>query len=106
MDEYLENLRGKPAHHKKFFAFGVSSCVVAIIFLIWSFAKFGGAATVVAENIPDAQVEAVSPFEGIGNGLASAWTSMTGQFKSAKKEINTIELESKYQQIRNDALEN
>ncbi len=106
MDEYLENLRRKPHHHRKFFALGVSSCFTAIIFLIWVFVKFGGAATVVAEQVPDREVEAVSPFENIGSGLSAAWSSVAGQFGNAKNEIDTIELQSKYESARNDALGN
>lgn len=106
MEEYLENLRKKPHHHRKLFAFGVSSCFTAIIFLIWVFVRFGGAATVVAENIPDSQVQAVSPFENLGNGLANAWSGLTGQFGNAKKEIDTIELQSKYEDLRDSALGN
>jgi hypothetical protein len=107
MENYLYRLSQKSDHHKKRFALGVSGCFTAIIFLIWSFINFGGAATVVSENIPNRDAkEAISPFENIGKGLASAWSAIKYQFEDTTKTIDKVNLDSKYEEIRNDALNN
>jgi hypothetical protein len=106
MDEYLTKLRQKPDHHKKYFAFGVSGCFTALMFLIWTFANFGGAATVVAKNVPDEEVRAVSPFENIGESVASAWIAIKKQVGNTSDTIEKTNLDGKYKEIRNDALNN
>ena len=107
MENYLYRLSQKSDHHKKRFALGVSGCFTAIIFLIWSFVNFGGAATVVAENVPNSNAkEAISPFENIGKGFASAWTAIKYQLEDTGNTIEKVNLDSKYEEIRNDALNN
>ena len=106
MENYLEQLRKKPDHHKKYFALGVSSCFTAIMFLIWSFAHFGGNTPVVAENVPNPSTKEVSPFENIGNSIANAWSAMRGRLNETGNSIEKVDLDNKYQEIRNDALNN
>jgi hypothetical protein len=106
MENYLEQMRQRPEHHKKYFALGVSGCFTAIIFLVWVFANFGGAATVVAENVPDKQSQGASPFENISNSVANAWSAMRGELSERGKSIEKVDLDNKYQEIRNDALNN
>ncbi len=106
MDEYLTKMRAKPAHHKKYFALGVSGCVTSIIFLVWSFVNFGGAATVVAENIPDEKVRAVSPFQNVGNSLSSTWSALGDQYKNTTSDLDSADFNSKYENMRDDALNN
>lgn len=106
MENYLEQLRQKPDHHKRYFALGVSGCFTAIIFLAWTFAHFGGAATVVAENVPNQGREGQSPFESISNSVANAWSAMKGQLNNTGNNLEKVDLDNKYQKIRNDALNN
>lgn len=106
MEEYLHKLRAKPVHHKKYFALGVSGCFTAIVFLVWSFVNFGGAGAVVAKNIPDEKVRAISPFENVGKGFANAWSSIKNQFDETSSSLDSVDLEGKYQEVRNDALNN
>ncbi len=106
MDEYLETLRSWPAHHKRYFSLGVSGGITAIIFLFWSFANFGGPETVVAQKVPDAEIQTTSPFQTIGNGLAATISAFKTQINGSKETLQKVDLQGQYQNMRDDALSN
>lgn len=106
MEDYIRQLRAKPAHHRNYFALAVSGGFTAIIFLVWSYANFGGAPTVVAEKVPDSQVQAVSPFKAVGNGVANVISAFKTHIEGSTATLQKVDLESQYQNMRNDALSN
>lgn len=108
MYKYLDKVRQKPDHHKKRFALMVSSTVTMAIFAVWSFVMFGVPST--GSVLADRSTERVSeeehsPFESLRANTLSAFSSIKEDFAKVTETIKSIELESEYAEMRQDAIE-
>ncbi|OHA91862.1 MAG: hypothetical protein A2665_01825 [Candidatus Zambryskibacteria bacterium RIFCSPHIGHO2_01_FULL_46_30] len=99
MRRYLAKLQKKPDHHKKQFAFLASLTITLFIFGIWSLATFGVNTRIIAEE------NEVSPFQSLGTNLASSLEALKGSFGVLKSGLKTVDFETKYQEMRDGALD-
>ena len=99
MRRYLAKLQKKPDHHKKQFAFLASTTITLFIFGIWSLATFGVNTRIIAEE------NEVSPFQSLGTNLASSLEALKGSFGALKSGLKTVDFETKYQEMRDGALD-
>ncbi len=92
--------------HKQRFALLTSGGITLMIFGIWSLVVFGGRTAQVAEA-PVVEVKAVdaeSPFEGLKGGVANSFNAVKEQAEKIKETIANVNVETKYQEVRNEAL--
>lgn len=102
MRKYLASLPDKPDHHKKRFAFLASGTFTLMIFGFWSLAHFGlPSNTRVVERQNQNEV---SPFESLKGNLATPLEALKNQFRNLGESMGDINIESEYQNIRQDAL--
>ena len=99
MRRYLAKLQKKPDHHKKQFALLASTTITLFIFGIWSLATFGVNTRIIAEE------NEVSPFQSLGTNLASSLEALKGSFGVLKSGLKTVDFETKYQEMRDGALD-
>jgi len=99
MRRYLAKLQKKPDHHKRQFAFLASTTITLFIFGIWSLTTFGVNTRIVAEE------NEVSPFQSLGTNLASSLEALKGSFGALKSGLKTVDFETKYQEMRDGALD-
>ena len=99
MRRYLAKLQKKPDHHKKQFALLASTTITLFIFGIWSLATFGVNTRIVTEE------NEVSPFQSLGTNLASSLEALKGSFGALKSGLKTVDFETKYQEMRDGALD-
>ena len=99
MRRYLAKLQTKPDHHKKQFALLASTTITLFIFGIWSLATFGVNTRIVTEE------NEVSPFQSLGTNLASSLEALKGSFGALKSGLKTVDFETKYQEMRDGALD-
>jgi len=99
MRRYLAKLQKKPDHHKKQFAFLASLTITLFIFGIWSLATFGVNTRIIAEE------NEVSPFQSLGTNLASSLEALKGSFGALKSGLKAVDFETKYQEMRDGALD-
>ena len=99
MRRYLAKLQKKPDHHKKQFAFLASLTITLFIFGIWSLTTFGVNTRIATEE------NEVSPFQSLGTNLASSLEALKGSFGALKSGLKTVDFETKYQEMRDGALD-
>ena len=115
MKQYLRTIHQRSPAHKKRFALAVSGCVTLTIFGVWSFVVFGNKNPILAEN-PNPSVAVVSvsadnsnvssPFDDISSGIAGVFEAIKNQFGQVKQSVNSIDVQNKYEEVRNQALTN
>ncbi len=87
---YIENLRAKPEHERKRFAFWSSLCFTAIIAAFWLASFTGiniGAESAVSSAVAKAGTPAQSLVAGVGAFGGDVWTMLTGPKKISYAEI-------------------
>ncbi|MEK7176889.1 MAG: hypothetical protein AAB719_01130 [Patescibacteria group bacterium] len=105
MRKYLSELYKKPDHHKNRFALLVSGAVTLFIFGIWSLTLFGNDGSQVADaNLSNNANEEVSPFESVRINLGTSLQAFKNSFNDIKNNLNTIDFESEYEEMRDGAL--
>jgi hypothetical protein len=119
MSSYLSTIHTKSPAHKKRFAFGVSAGFTLVIFAFWSFATFSGQNKVVADSnsLQPVQVagaaaafkasnnvNAESPFDTLKTGFSDTMSAIKDGLSQTKTSIDSVDMNSKYQNVRNDAL--
>lgn len=115
MKRYLATIHQRSPAHKKHFALAVSGIITLTIFGIWSFVVFGSKNPILAEN-PSPSVAVVSasvdnanmssPFDDISSGIANVFEVIKNQFVQVKQTVNSIDVQNKYEEARNQALTN
>ena len=110
MKRYLSTLHRQPDEHKRRFALFVSSVVTLFIFSIWSLVIFGTSpGGILAENETNQVAETtsgdISPFQSMRSGLASSFQALKNSFGELKSGIESVNLETKYQDLRDGALD-
>lgn len=110
MKEYLRTIHQRSPAHKRRFALITSGVITLTIFGLWSLVVFGNQAAQVAEvpsPIQDTStVVAPSPFGDIKDGVANSLDAIRQQFNHIKQTVTSVNLENKYQEVRNQALSN
>jgi hypothetical protein len=109
MKTYLRELHKKPDHHKKRFAFLISSIVTLSIFAVWSLVMFeteGGVLASDTSGVNSALVQEreVSPFQAFRLNMASGLDGLRRSFESLKSGFNTVDIESEYEEMKSGAL--
>ena len=87
---YLENLRAKPEHQRKHFAFWTSFAVTAVIAAFWLASFTGvniGAGAAVSSAVAKAGTPAQSMVAGVGAFAGDIWSLLTGPKKISYAEI-------------------
>ena len=87
---YLENLRAKPEHVRKHFAFWTSFGVTAVIAAFWLASFTGiniGAESAVSSAVAKAGTPAQSLVAGVGAFGGDIWSMLTGPKKISYAEI-------------------
>lgn len=106
MRKYLSTLPQKSHHHKKRFAFVVSSTVTLAIFLIWTLVSFGHGGVVAQEVSTTQKVREVGPLESLTASLASSFDAILVGFGVLKTNVESnINLKTDYTEMRNNALD-
>lgn len=107
MRRYLAELSRKPDAHKKRFALLASGVITLFIFGIWSLAVFGTDNPKISDsNTSDKVANEVSPFESLRMNLGSSFEALKASFSGIKKGLEDVNLESEYQDMRNNTLNN
>lgn len=86
MFEYIEQLRAKPDHHKKRFAFFTSAGITFVIFALWLVSLQVG--NVNNDTVVLNQKKQVSPFKAVTDNVAGVIHSISESRESFKKVIN------------------
>lgn len=100
MRKYLANLKNKPDHHKKQFAFLASGTITLFIFGIWSLTTFGIAKDIVVEENQE-----VGPFETVRSNLAASFQAIGENIGLLEESVKTLDLEASYINLREGALD-
>lgn len=109
MKRYLVTLHKKPDHHKKQFAFLVSSTITLIIFGVWSLATFPplrlADQPVLAGGKNNASnASEVSPFQSLKMSLADTLSALKSSIGELKTSFESADLEAQYKELRNNSL--
>lgn len=109
MRSYLSTIHLRSHAHKKRFALGVSAGITLSIFTIWSlmtFSSLNNDSTVVAEGNMNTQntAEEIPPLNTLKSGVAASFQAIKDQFGNLKGSVKAVDLNSEYQTIRNDAV--
>ncbi len=105
MKKYLSSLPERSHHHKKRFAFIVSSSVTLVIFLIWTLVSFGHGGVVAQEVSTNQQVREVGPLESLTASLSSSFHAILVGFGALKTDVESnINLKTDYTEMRDNAL--
>jgi hypothetical protein len=116
MRKYLRNLETKSPAHKKRFAFAVSAGITLSIFCFWSMFTFsllrGDETLAVESNVENldnrsntASVSnAAAPFDTISSSIGQSFQALKDQFRTIKGSIKSVDLDTRYQNMRDDAL--
>ena len=114
MKKYLSTLHKRSPAHKKHFALVVSGGATLIIFGIWSMVVFGNSNAVVANQtsndsntvVATDNTNAVSPFDDVKGGVANSIDAIKQQFNQITQTVGSLNVQDKYQEVRNQALTN
>jgi hypothetical protein len=110
MRKYLATLHEKPDHHKKRFAFAVSSTFTMLLFVVWTVVKFGTPGLHVAktekQDLYVANQTEVSPLGTLKASVQDAWEGITNGVKEIKDSARSVDVKGSYEDIRSDALGN
>jgi len=114
MKKYLSTIHQRSPAHKRHFALVVSGGITLIIFGLWSLVVFGNKNPILAENPSSGVVVSTtidnsnvsSPFDDISSGVASVFEAIKNQFFQVKQSVNSIDVQNKYEEVRNQALTN
>ena len=87
--EWLETVRKKPLHTRRFIAFGLSIFITGIIFVIWLGVWFS-----VYSKPVSASVSEVSPFSGVYQNMSDMYIGVTNQIGILKNVFKDIKLEN------------
>jgi hypothetical protein len=94
MFEFLENLRARPAHHRKAIAFGVSAIFTLFIFMGWS-STLNLSLNVQSESSDNNTVAslegAVSPFNSIKESLGAMVLDFKNHLDFSKKDETVVD---------------
>lgn len=111
MRTYLRTIHKRSDAHKKRFALLSSAAITLIIFGVWSTLRFSPAVatsdTVATSDSVYPQNEtanAVTPISNITAGIADSFKALKDQFNSVKGDVKSVNLDSQYTQIRNEAV--
>lgn len=105
MRRYLSELRKKPDHHKRNFAFFVSGAATLLIFGVWSAVNFGGDREIATSNDEKPIAGEVSPLESMRMNLGSSIEAIRSGFGGIKQGVEDINLQLEYEEMRDEALE-
>jgi hypothetical protein len=98
MKTYIEQLRGRPDHHKRRIAFGLATFFTGLIFVVWlSVLLPQGSAVTVAKNESLKKVTAESPFSTFKNGVAQSYEALKESISDTKK---SVDLEAEYNRMK------
>ena len=98
MFDFLENLKGRPEHHRQAMAFGFSLGITVVIFFIWIsvfFAKIGATTVVIkeediAQKSQMANASSQSPFQFLKESVAGISSSVK-DLRSLFDKANSVE---------------
>jgi hypothetical protein len=99
MYDYIENLRTKPEHIKKRFAFITSSIITLAIFFVWIVSTYGLNTSNIkmADKDSDGKVLAEAPVSSLTASVVGAWddikTLFWGSNKAEFSAENTLNVE-------------
>jgi len=113
MRTYLATLHTRSDKHKKRFALLTSGGITLSIFFVWMFVRFSPLSSndVVATDdtiVPtsDNTASAIAPINNLSSGVKESFQNIKDQFNSVKGSVKEVNLETEYQQMRNDAVNN
>ena len=114
MRTYLETIHTRSDTHKKRFAFLTSFGITLIIFSIWTlvkFSPFSSTETIATDNTnlntgSENTANAIAPLDNLASGVKESYTSLKNQFNSVKGSVRTVNLDTEYEKMRTDALNN
>jgi hypothetical protein len=91
MLEHIENMKTKPEHIRKRYAFVVSSSVSILIFAGWMLSYSFNSNPVVADKKSDVKIE--SPATSLTASVVGAWEDIKNIFKNGNKVEYSSQLE-------------
>lgn len=96
----IENLRGRPEHHRRKVAISVSFLVTVIIFAVWATAIFPGGSMQITkvDNTVEKEGKGETPLTVLRQGVAQAYQAIINL-----KDNTNIDLDQEYKTIRNQA---
>src|SRR3989338_7293881 len=99
MRKYLTTLHRQSPRHKKRFALLAYGTITLFIFGVWSLATFGIDKEIVATE------DEVSPFQSLRINLASSLEALGNSLGELKVGLKSLDFESEYKEMRDDALD-
>jgi len=96
MENFLSNLREKPARHRKRFAFLAAATITLFIFGFWSLTNFGTGG-VLASRDEESEDVAVSPFESVRLDMASGLAAVKASFNELMSAFGSLGTEEEYE---------
>lgn len=106
MRKYLRELYKKPEYHKKNFALFISGAVTLFIFSIWSMVMFGNKESKLAQKSEESAAgEVITPLRSARMNLGSSLEAIRRAFDEVKGGLEEVNVESKYEDLRNGALD-
>ena len=92
---YLENLKNKPEHVRRRYAFGWSLGLTAVVFMFWlaSFGNLGvkaGAQSAVASAVSKVSSPGQSLVAGVGAFAGDIWSMVTGPRKVTYSTVEVL----------------
>lgn len=102
MRHYLTNLREKPHHPKKNFAFAVSGGISLLIFAIWLSVNFGLASETGSQPVVD--THEVGPIEALVESLGSSVMSIKDGLSNLTQVISGAGVQDSYESMKSEAL--
>lgn len=113
MRHYLSTLHTKSDTHKKRFALLTSGGFTLFIFVIWSLVRFSPFSTSDTStlasnevNVPTNTANAISPLDNISSGIGASFQALKDQFTSIKGNVQSVNLQGQYNEMRTDAISN
>ncbi len=103
MRTYLSTLHKRSPTHKKHFALLVSGGFTLSIFTIWAAVNFGGGAAATASA--NKSVADANPFGSLMRGLDASFESLKESLGGMKKEVESVDIGSGYQEMKNNTLD-
>ena len=106
MRTYLSTLHKRSPSHKKRFAFLASGGFTLLIFAVWATVNFGGNPSTSSGQAASVNksVESANPFGSFLRGIESSFEGLKDSFAGLKEGIESIELESGFEEMRDNTL--
>ncbi len=102
MNNFIEHLKGKPEHHRRKYAFGLSAGLTAFIFMIWVSVIVPSDVKLAqqSESFEEKKLETQTPLKTFQSGMATVYEGVKNIFSG--ESSRDIDFEKEYERIKSE----